>query len=91
MTASSSISRSIQAISPSHTSSVHCIMCQHTVPAVTATAGALYATGRQAFACRLHMRDRQHWTTAWVAFEARQSILAPTRPLRRETMYGTRP
>jgi hypothetical protein len=70
---------------------VHCIICQRTVPAHSATAGSLYATGRQAFACRQHLRDRPRWIIAWAVFDAHQTTAAPTRPLTREITYGCRP
>lgn len=54
---------------------VACIICGRSVPAPNATAGSLYADGRQAFACDIHIRNRSHWINAWAIFNARQQTL----------------
>lgn len=51
---------------------VPCIICALQIPLDDATAGSLYATGDQAFACTAHMRERPRWITAWAVFEALQ-------------------
>lgn len=54
------------------TSSVECIICHSEVPLSVVAAGSLYADGRQAFACNIHLRDRLRWMLAWMTFDADQ-------------------
>ena len=52
--------------------SVHCIICFNNLPLAKATAGSLYADGRQAFACNRHLYSRGLWIVAWALFDAQQ-------------------
>jgi hypothetical protein len=54
---------------------VPCIICQSTIPLRVATAGSLHADGRQAFACRAHIKERSTWIIGWAHFEADQEEL----------------
>lgn len=51
---------------------VTCIICQQNVPFTDATAGALYADGRQAFACLEHTWNKASWLLAWARFSIEQ-------------------
>ncbi|HEV7454063.1 MAG TPA: hypothetical protein VGO07_02280 [Candidatus Saccharimonadales bacterium] len=39
-----------------------------------ATAGSLYANGRQAFACTAHLRNRRNWIIYWTGFDIEQRL-----------------
>lgn len=57
-----------------------CIICRASLHAEIATAGSLYADGRQAFACTVHLlRDRRPWIVFWAGFEAEQRRLQKTK------------
>jgi len=51
---------------------VLCVICLQEVPLNQVVPGSLYADGRQAFACNLHLHDRTRWITAWSIFDTKQ-------------------
>jgi hypothetical protein len=52
---------------------VTCQLCGEQVPATRVTPGSLWADGRQAFACTIHLlRDRRRWIIFWAAFDDAQ-------------------
>jgi hypothetical protein len=51
---------------------VSCVICLQYQPLQYVTAGSLYASGRQAFACTIHLTNRYEWITAWALFDRLQ-------------------
>jgi hypothetical protein len=68
---------------------VSCIICKKIVSGLEATAGSVYADGRQAFACNKHLRERTRWISAWATFNAHQQRLLTTQYARLHTKDGT--
>lgn len=54
--------------------SAHCIICELPRPLADLTPGSLYADNSQAFACTIHLYDREQWITGWALFDAQQDI-----------------
>jgi hypothetical protein len=53
---------------------VICVICKMAVEPYCATAGSLYADGRQAFACTAHLRNRRNWIIYWTGFDIEQRL-----------------
>lgn len=51
---------------------VTCVLCGRPTTLLEATAGLLYADGRQAFAHNAHIQGRAEWFVGWALFAARE-------------------
>lgn len=58
-----------------HDSLTYCIICTNFVPLENVTAGSLYASGSQAFACSNHLANRALWITVWALFDAKEAMV----------------
>ena len=58
---------------------VICVICGMAIEPYNATAGSLYDSGHQAFACTAHLRNRRNWVISWTIFDIHQRIAAHAR------------